>query len=85
MEYKGKELTKKIFSIVGENWPIHSSGICRLIGIPPTGANVSKIDYHIKKLRQENKVQTKRIDRALVVWPSEIEKIRLVHDFIKDM
>jgi predicted transcriptional regulator len=46
--------------------------------------NISKLRYHIGILRNNNKVNTKKIDRALVIWPVEVEKLRVVHEFMKE-
>jgi predicted transcriptional regulator len=85
MRYSGKELTKKIFEVIKEEWPVHASGICRKLKIEPNMSNISKIKYHVDRLRREHKINTKKIDRALVSWPMDIEKLRLMHEFIKDV
>ncbi len=74
--HTGKKLRKKVHEIISQNWPIHPSGICRKLDIMETVSNISKIKYHFDILRKENKIHTKKIDRALVAWPVEIEKIR---------
>lgn len=85
MQYKGKELTKKIFEIIQKDWPIHPSGVCRELGLETNVSNISKIKYHFGILKKKDMIQTKQIDRALVAWPSEIDKIRMVHEFMKGL
>lgn len=82
--YKAKKLQQKVFQIIKENWPIHPSGVCRILKIEDNVANISKIKYHFDILKKKNLIHTKKIDRALVAWPAEIEKIRLVHDLLKE-
>ncbi len=85
MKYKAKNLTRKVFEIISNNWPIHPSGVCRLLDIDTNVSNISKIKYHFDILKKKGRIQTKQIDRALVAWPSEIDRIRMVHEFMKDI
>lgn len=84
MKASGKELRKQVFDLIQKNWPIHISGICRELNIKENVSNISKLRYHIQILKKNNLVHTKKIDRALVSWPVEMEKIRMVHEFLKD-
>ncbi|MFW6449596.1 MAG: hypothetical protein ACOCZ6_00960 [Nanoarchaeota archaeon] len=81
---KGKKLRAEIFKAIQECWPVHVSGICRYIGIDENASNISKIRYHINLLQKEHKIYTKKLDRALVCWPVEIEKLRVMHQFMND-
>jgi len=82
MQYTAKRLTKKVFEIIKEDWPIHASGICRYLELELTPSNISKIKYHLGILKKKQKIRTKKIDRALVVWPIQIEKLRVMHEFL---
>ena len=81
----GKQLNLKIYEIICKEWPIHASGVCRILDMDPTPSNVSKVKYHFDKLKREEKIHTKKIDRALVAWPAQIDKIRVVHEFMKEV
>ncbi|MEM4259716.1 MAG: hypothetical protein QXG00_00610 [Candidatus Woesearchaeota archaeon] len=85
MHHKAKDLTRKVFELIQEDWPSHPSGICRRLEIPLTVKNIARIKYHFDILSKQGKIHTKKIDRALVAWPSEIEKIRVMHEFLKDI
>lgn len=84
MKKKGKDLRKAIFDIVQESWPIHVSGICKALKMEANISDISKVRYHVHKLRQERFVHTKKIDRALVAWPVEIDRLRVVHELLRD-
>ena len=81
----GKHLNKEVYKLIRENWPVHASDVCRKLDLELNISNISKIKYHFDVLRKNNRVRTKKIDRALVAWPSEIEKLRLIHDFMSDI
>ncbi len=85
MKIAGKNLRKKVYELVQNQWPIHISGLCRELNIKDNVSNISKIRYHVQILKKDNLVNTKKIDRALVVWPVEMEKIRVMHEFLKDI
>jgi hypothetical protein len=85
LHHKAKDLTRKVYEIIEQDWPVHPSNVCRKLEIPTSVVNIAKIKYHFDVLRKQNKIHTKKIDRALVAWPAEIERIRIMHDFLKDM
>lgn len=82
-----KNFRTEIYVIIESDWPIHISGIARKLGLPVDGDEkkkiVARINYHINQLKNEEKILTKKIDRALVIWPNDIEKLRFVHEFMK--
>ena len=79
----GKQLREEIFIVIKKNWPIHVSGVCRHLAIEDNASNISKLVYHFNQLKKEDKIHTKRIDRALLAWPLEIEKLRVMRDFFE--
>ena len=78
-----RNLRENIFSIIHRSWPIHASGICRELGIKDSVSNISKVLYHMKKLEKQGEINVKKVDRALTAWPSEIERLRVIHELIK--
>ena len=83
---KNNNLREEIYKVVENNWPIHISGIARKLDMPVDKEPkkvTSRIKYHINLLKDEEKVLTKKIDRALVIWPHDIEKLRFVHEMLR--
>jgi len=80
---RGKVLTERVYEIIANNWPIHTTRVCEILNIEANSSNISKIKYHFDKLREQEKILTRKIDRALVAWPTEIEKLRVMHELIK--
>ena len=78
-----KELRQSIFNIIHQHWPVHASGICRQLGIEASVSNISKVIYHVRKLEKADDVHVKKVDRALVAWPREIERLRVIHELIR--
>jgi hypothetical protein len=81
---KGKALTRQIYEIIAKEWPVHATGVCRQLRIEPNSSNVSKVKYHFDILRKTGKIRTKKLDRALVAWPVEIERLRVMQELIKE-
>ncbi|MFH0876192.1 MAG: hypothetical protein V1859_09720 [archaeon] len=82
--HTGKALTQKVYHIISKKWPIHPSGVCRELEIPLNSSNISKIKYHFDILKKQNKIHTKKMDRALVAWPRDIEKLRIMHEMMSE-
>jgi predicted transcriptional regulator len=82
---QGKELRKTILQTIHEHWPAHVSEVIRLLGLDPYDiTNVSKVRYHFHKLSEEEKIRTKKIGKALVAWPTEMEKLRVIDELLRE-
>ena len=73
---KAKKLQNKVQELILHHWPIHPSGVCRILKIEGSVANISKIKYHFNVLEKREVIITKKIDRALVAWPKDLETAR---------
>ena len=83
---RGDELREKIFEIISNKLPTYVRGVIEELGWDRENiSNVTKVKYHFDQLAREGRIRVKRIDRALVAWPADVERLRVVHDFIKGM
>lgn len=81
---KGENLREKIFEIISTHWPTYVRGVIEELGWERENiSNVTKVKYHFDQLARIGRIKIKKIDRALVAWPSEVERLRVVHDFIR--
>jgi predicted transcriptional regulator len=79
----GKNLRREILERIESNWPTHIKEIVRDLGFEVDNNNIKKFSYHIRKLEEEERIRVKRIGRALVAWPTEMEKLRVIHELLK--
>lgn len=82
-----KKLREKIFQVICEKWPTHVTEVAKTLNLFPEEeekrkAVIAKIKYHFDQLAREHKINVKRIDRALVAWPTEVEKYRAIHEIL---
>jgi predicted transcriptional regulator len=80
---KGKELRKNILELIEHNWPVHIKELVRDLGLEVNNANIKKISYHIKELEKLEKIRTKRIGKALIAWPNDMERLRIIYELIR--
>jgi len=80
---KGKELRLNILKLIEHHWPVHVKELVRDLGLEVNNANIKKISYHIKELERLEKVRTKRIGKALIIWPHDMERLRLIYELIR--
>ena len=81
-----KELREKIFEIISNKGPTYVRGVIEELGWDRENiSNVTKVKYHFDQLARDGRIKVKRIDRALVAWPADVERLRVIHDFIKGM
>jgi len=85
-----KKTRDKVVLIIEDHWPVSVTEIARHLGIFKKGmdekkrkAAVGKISYHIKKLKNMGKIRTKKIGQTVIVWPHDIEKLRVVHEILR--
>jgi hypothetical protein len=85
-----KTLDLETLKVIEENWPISVTEITKKLGIFKKGmderkrkASIGKISYHIKKLKDEEKIMTKKIGQTVIIWPTEIEKLRVLHEMMR--
>jgi predicted transcriptional regulator len=77
------ELQTKVMEVIENHWPVHIKEVVRWLGLEVNNSNIKKIAYHVKQLERFEKVRTKRIGKALVVWPHDIEKLRVIYELVK--
>jgi len=81
---KGKILQERIYRLICDNWPVHVREIAVLLNLDPMNiTNISKIRYHFKVLEKRGKIRTKNIGKALVAWPDDMEKMRVIHELLR--
>lgn len=82
---RGKMLQKIIFQIIQDNWPVHVREVVNILNWDTMNiTNVSKVRYHFRELEKKKKIRTKKIGRALVAWPSDIERLRAIHKMLRE-
>jgi predicted transcriptional regulator len=82
-----KNLREEIYEIIEKEWPVHETAIAKKLGMKINGKNqkkaVARVHYHIKMLKDQEKIVTKNVGGSLLIWPHEIEKIRFIHEMMK--
>jgi hypothetical protein len=83
---RGKELREKIFETIAAKWPANVREVIKEMDMDEMNiSNVTKFKYHFDQLARVGRIRVKKIDRALVAWPKEIEKLRVVHQFMRGL
>lgn len=82
-----KKMRELIFQTVMRKWPTHVSEVARELKLFPDGkdgdkAVIARIKYHFDQLARDHRINVKRIDRALVAWPTEVERYRTIHEIL---
>ncbi len=82
------EWESRVLRVVHSRWPTSSLEIAEFLGHSIATREEkrllsSRIVYHIKKLVERKKLMSKRFGNALVVWPFEVETLRVMHEMMK--
>ncbi len=85
-----KKFRDKIIFIIEEKWPVSVTEIAKYLGIFKKGMNekkrkaaIGKVIYHVKRLKEMDKIRTKKIGQTVIIWPYDIEKLRVVHEMLR--
>jgi Mn-dependent DtxR family transcriptional regulator len=85
-----EKVRDRIMLTVEEQWPVSVTEIAKYMGIFKKGANeksrkaaVGKVIYHVKKLKEQERIRTKKIGQTVIIWPYDIEKLRVLHEMMK--
>ncbi len=85
-----EKFRNEIMVVIEKEWPVSVTEIAEHLGIFKRGMNekkrkaaIGKIIYHIKKLKDGEKIRTKIIGQTVIIWPYEMEKLRVLHEMIK--
>lgn len=85
-----EKLRNEIMTVIEKEWPVSVTGIAEHLGIFKRGMNekkrkaaIGKIIYHVKKLEKLEKIRTKKIGQTVIIWPTDIEKLRVLHEMMK--
>jgi len=73
-----------VLKAIEDDWPIHTRELASKLGLEPNNSSIKKISYHVQKLEKAGKVRTKRIGLALTAWPMEMEKLRVIHEMLRE-
>ena len=85
-----EKIRDEIMTIVEKEWPVSVTEIAERLGIFKRGmsekkrkAAIGRIGYHIKKLKEQEKIDTKKIGQTVIIWPYEINKLRVLHEMLR--
>ncbi len=76
-----------VLRVVRSRWPTSSLEIAEFLGHSCTTREQkrllsSRVVYHVKKLVEKKHVMSKRFGNALIVWPYEVETLRIMHEMM---
>ena len=79
-----ESLRPKILKAIEDQWPAHTKELAQALGLEPNNSNIKKVSYHMQQLEKQGKIRTKRIGLALTAWPTEMEKLRIIHEMMRE-
>jgi hypothetical protein len=82
-------LDSEILSFVFEHWPCSALELAKHFGAKLNSVSdkrraSTKYSYYLKKLVVRGLLFSKRFGNSLVVWPMQAEKLRVVHDILRE-
>ncbi len=80
----------EVYAIIKRKWPVHVTEVAEAMHLLAKQSSakerkqvLSHLKYHFDQLAREGKIKVKKIGMALVAWPSEMERMRVIHDMFE--
>src|SRR3989338_10529041 len=81
---------EEVLAAIKRKWPAHVTEIAmemHLIAVHSSAKEkkqvLAHLKYHFDQLAREGRIRVKKIGMALVAWPSEMERMRVIHDMLE--
>jgi predicted transcriptional regulator len=85
-KHKLSSSTFNVYRAICSRWPTNPVEVARELG--DNGENVKTLSgkylYHFRKLYNLELIQMKRVGNTYVVWPNDIEKLRVIHELVRE-
>lgn len=80
-----KEKTKDmVLKVIENEWPVSVTHVVeKLNEVAGSKFSLQAVKYHFDSLEKTGSIRIKKIGRNLVAWPTEIEKLRMIHELLK--
>jgi hypothetical protein len=67
---------KTVLAAILDSWPTYPSEIVKRLNLPGEKADLLLVKYHVDQLAKDGHIRIKKIDRATVCWPANVEETR---------
>ncbi|MEM4255527.1 MAG: hypothetical protein QXR53_04355 [Candidatus Norongarragalinales archaeon] len=81
---------EEVYAIIKRKWPAHVTEVAEAMHLLAKQSSAKErkqvlahLKYHFDQLAREGKIKVKKIGMALVAWPSEMERMRVIHDIFE--
>jgi hypothetical protein len=77
--------TRRVLEVICEKWPANPLEVASELGENGKSKSLSaKYLYHFKRLSELELIQMKKIGNTYVAWPIDMEKLRMIHELLRD-
>lgn len=77
-------LTRSVLNVICKQWPVNPFEVATSLGENGNNKTLSsKYLYHFRRLKDLGLIEMKRTGNTYIAWPSDIEKLRLIHEMLK--
>ncbi|OGI14439.1 hypothetical protein A3K63_04835 [Candidatus Micrarchaeota archaeon RBG_16_49_10] len=78
--------TRKVFESICSKWPANPLEVASSLDEEGDVKTLSaKYLYHFRKLSESGLIRMKKIGNTYVAWPTDIEKLRMIHHMTREM
>ena len=81
---------EEVLSVIKRRWPAHVTEVAEEMHLLAKQSSpeerkrvLAHLKYHFDQLARDGKIKVKKIGMALVAWPSEMERMRVIHDMLE--
>jgi len=80
----------EVLATIKRRWPAHVTEVAEEMRLMAKHSSpkerkqvIAHLKYHFDQLAREGKIKVKKIGMALVAWPAEMDRMRVIHDILE--
>jgi len=79
------EKSMRVLEAIRHNWPTNPYEVAGRMGERGDLKHLSaRLLYHFRRLNDGGYIMMKKIGNTFVVWPADIEKLRIIHELVRE-
>jgi len=79
------EKSLRVLEAIRHSWPTNPYEIAKRMDRGGDSKHVSaRLLYHFRRLNDRGFIMMKKVGNTFIVWPSDIERLRVIHELVRE-
>lgn len=84
-KHKLSSSTLNVYKEICSQWPANPAEVAESLDDDGKAKTISaKYLYHFRKLKNMELIKMKKVGNTYIAWPMDIEKLRVIHELVRE-